>query len=178
MNHRHPLFARWYARTSLLMERGIAVHRAKLLAGLSGKVIEVGAGNGLNFRHYPSTVAEVVAVEPEPYLRELAVAAAERAPVPVRVVAGTADRLSAAESEFDGGVASLVLCSVPDQAVALTELRRAIRPGGELRFFEHVRADTPRWRGCSGWSTRCGRCSEAAATPAVTRWARSGRPGS
>jgi ubiquinone/menaquinone biosynthesis C-methylase UbiE len=125
------------------MEREIADRRRELLAGLTGRVIEVGAGNGLNFGHYPSTVAEVVAVEPEPYLRGLAATAAEHAPVPVRVVEGTADRLPAGDGEFDAAVASLVLCSVPDQAPALAELRRAIRPGGELRFLEHVRADTP-----------------------------------
>jgi len=139
----HPVFARAYARISRGMEREVGDRRRELLAGLSGRVIEVGAGNGLNFRHYPSTVAEVVAVEPEPYLRALAVVAAERAAVPIRVVDGTADLLPAADGGFDAGVASLVLCSVPDQARALAELHRVIRAGGELRFFEHVRADTP-----------------------------------
>jgi len=124
-------------------ERGTADHRRRLLAGLHGHVIEVGAGNGLNFRHYPEAVAEVVALEPEPYLRDLAVAAAGQASVPVRVVDGAADRLPAGDGAFDAGVASLVLCSVPDQSRALAELFRVIRPGGELRFFEHVRADTP-----------------------------------
>ncbi len=127
----HPIFARVYARLSRGMEQqGTADHRRRLLAGLTGRVIEVGAGNGLNFAHYPQTVAEVVAVEPEPYLRGLATAAARRAPVPVQVVDGTADRLPAGDGTFDAGVVSLVLCSV-------------IRPGGELRIFEHVRADTP-----------------------------------
>jgi len=140
----HPIFARVYARLSRGMERqGTADHRRRLLAGLTGRVIEVGAGNGLNFAHYPQTVAEVVAVEPEPYLRGLATAAARRAPVPVQVVDGTADRLPAGDGTFDAGVVSLVLCSVPDQDRALAELLRVIRPGGELRIFEHVRADTP-----------------------------------
>jgi ubiquinone/menaquinone biosynthesis C-methylase UbiE len=103
-------------------------------------VIEVGAGNGLNFKHYPESVGEVVAVEPERYLRERAEEAAPGAKVPIRVVDGLADALPAGEGEFDAGVASLVLCSVPDQARALAELRRVIRPGGELRFYEHVRA--------------------------------------
>jgi len=141
---RHPIFARAYARLSLGMEReGIADRRRVLLGGLTGRVIEVGAGNGLNFGHYPVAVTEVVAVEPEPYLRQLAVDAARQAPVPVRVVDGSADQLPAADGAFDAGVASLVLCSVADQARALAELRRVIRPGGELRFMEHVRADTP-----------------------------------
>jgi SAM-dependent methyltransferase len=138
----HPIFARLYARMSMGMEPEVTGNRRALLEGLRGGVIEVGAGNGLNFRHYPSTVEEVVAVEPEPYLRGLAVTAAEQASVPVRVIDGTADRLPV-EPGFDAGVASLVLCSVPDQATALSELFRVIRPGGELRFFEHVLAPEP-----------------------------------
>jgi hypothetical protein len=67
---RNPLFARFYDPLSAKTERaGIAEHRDELLDGLSGRVVELGAGNGMNFRHYPPTVTEVVAVEPEPYLR-------------------------------------------------------------------------------------------------------------
>jgi ubiquinone/menaquinone biosynthesis C-methylase UbiE len=140
----HPIFARLYARLSPAMEPGVVERRRALLAGLGGRVIEVGAGNGLNFPHYPPKVTEVLAVEPEPYLRGLAQATAERASVPIRVVDGTADRLPAEDGAFDAAIASLVLCSVPDQAHALAELRRVIRPGGELRFLEHVLADTPK----------------------------------
>ena len=141
----HPVFARVYDRLAAGAEKaGATEHRRELLAGLSGRVIEVGAGNGLNFKHYPESVSEVVAVEPEPYLRARAEEAARHAPIAVRVVPGVADALPAADGEFDAGVASLVLCSVPDQARALAELRRAIRPGGELRFYEHVRANNPR----------------------------------
>ena len=122
--------------------QGAIDHRRELLAGLAGRVLEVGAGNGLNFAHYPPAVTEVLAVEPEPYLRGLAEVAAAQAPVSVRVVDGTADALPAPDASMDAAVASLVLCSVPDQARALAELHRVLRPGGELRFFEHVRADT------------------------------------
>jgi SAM-dependent methyltransferase len=139
----HPGFARVYARLSQTMEAGVAEHRTALLAGLTGRVVEVGAGNGLNFAYYPAGVTEVVAVEPEPYLRGLGLAAARRAAVPVQVVDGVAEDLPAADAAFDAGVASLVLCSVGDQARALAELYRVIRPGGQLRFFEHVRADRP-----------------------------------
>jgi ubiquinone/menaquinone biosynthesis C-methylase UbiE len=75
-------------------------------------------------------------------LRAAARTAAADARVPVDVVNGVADDLPGADGEFDAAVASLVLCSVPDQATALAELRRVIRPGGELRFYEHVQADT------------------------------------
>jgi ubiquinone/menaquinone biosynthesis C-methylase UbiE len=118
--------------------RGGREHRRRLLAGVSGRVVELGAGNGLNFTHYPGTVTEVVAIEPEPTLRAAAEVAAQRAGVPVTVRAGTADRLPLEDGEADAAVASLVLCSVPDQASALAELRRVLRAGGELRFYEHV----------------------------------------
>jgi ubiquinone/menaquinone biosynthesis C-methylase UbiE len=138
---RHPIFARLYALTSPGVERkGAAGHRAEMLAGIGGRVIEVGAGNGLNFAHYPDTVTEVVAVEPEPYLRERAARAAAEARVPVTVVDGVADALPGPDGAFDAAVASLVLCTVPDPAVALAEVRRVLRPGGELRFYEHVLA--------------------------------------
>ena len=118
--------------------RGATEHRRRLLAGLSGRVVELGAGNGLNFAHYPATVTEVVAIEPEPNLRAAAEATARHAGVNVTVRAGTADRLPLADGEVDAAVASLVLCSVPDQESALAELHRVLRPGGELRFYEHV----------------------------------------
>lgn len=141
---KHPIFARFYLRLSRAMERrGMRDNRRALLAPLSGRVLEVGAGNGLNFRHYPPAVTRVLAVEPETRLREAARRAATSAPVPVEVVGGLAERLPAADGEFDAVVACLVLCSVRDQAAALREIRRVLAPGGRLRFLEHVRADTP-----------------------------------
>jgi ubiquinone/menaquinone biosynthesis C-methylase UbiE len=140
----HPVFARVYARVGHLMDAEIGDHRRRLLAGLTGRVLEVGAGNGLNFPHYPATVTEVLAIEPEPYLRHLALTTARQTPVPIRVVDGTAEALPAPDATVDAVVASLVLCTVtgPDQALA--ETRRVLRPGGRLRFYEHVRATDPR----------------------------------
>ena len=142
---RHPLFARMYARMANTFEaKGGAEHRREFLAGAAGQVIEIGAGTGLNFGHYPNTVTEVLAVEPEAYLRARAEEAARSAAVPVRVVSGTADALPADDESFDVVVASLVLCSVPDQGRALAEIKRVVRPGGELRFYEHIRSHDPR----------------------------------
>ncbi|WP_326692427.1 MULTISPECIES: class I SAM-dependent methyltransferase [unclassified Streptomyces] len=140
---RHPLFARFYARLSVLNDEhgGVGSLRDELLAGLSGRVIEIGAGNGLNFARYPETVGEVAAVEPERHMRQLAAEAALRARVPVDVLAGTAEALPVADASFDAAVVSLVLCSLGDVPRALSELRRVLRPGGELRFFEHGVAD-------------------------------------
>lgn len=120
----------------------MAEHRDQLVEGLHGRVIEVGAGNGLMFAHYPSTVTGVVAVEPDPYLRGRAADQADRAPVPVEVVDGAGEDLPADDATFDAAVASLVLCSVTDVQAAIRELYRVVRPGGHLRFLEHVRADT------------------------------------
>ncbi|MBW3560865.1 MAG: class I SAM-dependent methyltransferase [Actinobacteria bacterium] len=137
----HPVFARIYPWLSERMEdQGMAERRIALLEGLEGRVLEVGVGNGLNLRHYPTSVTEVVAVEPEPRLRDLARQAAADAPVPVEVVAGVARDLPTGDAAFDAVVTSLVLCSVEDQTSALAEVHRVLRPGGELRFFEHVRA--------------------------------------
>jgi ubiquinone/menaquinone biosynthesis C-methylase UbiE len=141
----HPVFARMLARAAAVEERrGGAEHRRRLLSGLSGRVIEVGAGSGVAFAHYPATVTELLAVEPEAHLRELATKAARTAPIAVRVVDGVAEHLPAEDASMDAGVVAGVLCSVPDPAAALRELARVIRPGGELRFYEHVAARAPR----------------------------------
>ncbi|HEU4666928.1 MAG TPA: class I SAM-dependent methyltransferase [Arthrobacter sp.] len=141
----HPVFARLYPAMGKAMERGgMDQRRRALLTGLSGEVVEVGAGDGLNFPHYPPAVTRVLAVEPEPHLRRLAREAASDAPVPVEVVDGLAERLPCTDGSADAVVVSLVLCSVADQAAALQEIRRVLKPGGRLRFLEHVRADTPR----------------------------------
>lgn len=147
---RHPVFARYYARASLRAEPAMAPVRGELLAGLTGRVLEVGAGNGLNFPYYPSTVSEVVAIEPERDLRKLAVDAAQRVDVPVDVVPGAAEALPVKSEAYDAVVMCIVLCSVRDVDRALGEARRVLRPGGELRFFEHVRAPGSRMRAAQG----------------------------
>jgi SAM-dependent methyltransferase len=134
-----PRFARMYLRAAKTAEqRGATEHRRRLLDGLHGIVVELGAGHGLNFPHYPTGVTEVIAIEPEPTLRARATEAASSAPVPVRVLGGVADHLPLDDQSVDAAVATLVLCSVPDPDRALAELRRVLRPGGELRFYEHV----------------------------------------
>ncbi|WP_312871577.1 class I SAM-dependent methyltransferase [Amycolatopsis acididurans] len=141
---RHPVFARLYPRIAAAGEAaGAAEHRDELLAGVTGRVIEVGSGHGINFAHYPETVTEVVAIEPEPSLRARAEEAAREAPVPVTVIEGTAEQLPGEDEAFDVAVTSLVLCSVRDADAALREVRRVLRPGGELRFYEHIRAGQP-----------------------------------
>jgi ubiquinone/menaquinone biosynthesis C-methylase UbiE len=140
---RHPLFARFFDRMSRGLEKEVGRYRDELLDGLTGRVVEIGPGNGVNFGHYPRSVDEVVAVEPEPYLRDKARQAAEGVSVSVTVRSGTADKLGLADASVDAVVSSLVLCSVPDQPTTLAELRRVLKPGGQLRFLEHVRSPKP-----------------------------------
>ena len=141
---RHPIFARFLARVT---ERAEGTEedeiRRELLAGVRGRVMEIGCGTGPNFRLYPDGVSELIAVEPEDYLRGKADEAAARAERSIRVVDALADDLPFEDDAFDAAVAAQVLCSVPSQAAALTELRRVLRPGGELRFYEHVLAPEP-----------------------------------
>ncbi|GAA4386699.1 class I SAM-dependent methyltransferase [Tsukamurella soli] len=115
--------------------------RVRNLAGLSGRVLEVGAGTGSNFPHYPPEVAEVVALEPEAALHELAAAAAA-ADSRIAVRHETLAEFQP-ETPFDAVVFSLVLCSLPDPAEALGQVRRCLSPDGELRFLEHVAAPGP-----------------------------------
>jgi SAM-dependent methyltransferase len=142
---KHPMFARLWEWVIVPMSgrRGSAEHRRELLRGLRGRVIEVGAGHGTNFPYYPTSVEHVVAVEPEPRLRLRAERAAASAAVPITVVNALADALPGDEGSYEAGVVALVLCTVPDQERALAELFGKIRPGGELRFYEHVVSRRP-----------------------------------
>ncbi len=134
-------FGRAFARVGPRMDaRGAAAHRRRLVAPAHGSVVEIGAGYGATFPFYPAQVASVLALEPDPVLRRLALAAAATAPVPVTVRAGVAEELPVPDASVDVVVSSLVLCSVADQSAALAEVSRALRPGGRFLFYEHVRS--------------------------------------
>ncbi len=144
----HPFFARLWTVMSAHETPLLRRLRAENLAGLSGRVLEVGAGTGTNFAFYPDSVTQVVAVEPETRLAPKAREAAASAPVPVKVVESTIEALPQTDPDhelFDAVVCSLVLCSVGDPESVLRELNTLLKPGGELRFFEHVAS--PGWRG-------------------------------
>jgi SAM-dependent methyltransferase len=120
--------------------RGAAAHRQRLVEAAYGDVVEIGAGYGATFPYYPSAVTSVLALEPDPTLRALALAEAIKAPVPITVLDGVAESLPAADESVDVVVSSLVLCSVTDQSAVLAEVHRVLRPGGLLLFYEHVRS--------------------------------------
>jgi ubiquinone/menaquinone biosynthesis C-methylase UbiE len=139
---------------------GLARRRAALVGPAAGRALEVGVGTGLTLPHYRQA-AEVVGIDPEPAMLERARARAAEAKVPVTLEVGPAEVLPFPAGSFDTAVASLVLCTVDDPRAAARELRRVLRPGGELRFLEHVRAPggglarlqdrlTPLWRRAFG----------------------------
>ena len=141
------LFSRLYAAgydrwTARLDKKGGEEHRRRLVEDAEGKVLEIGAGTGKNFPLYRKA-ARVVALEPEPGMRQRAEGRASRAPVPVEVGDGDGMSLSFPDGSFDTVVFGLVLCTIPDPDRALSEARRVLRPGGQLRFYEHVRSPDP-----------------------------------
>jgi len=118
---------------------GMRALRRRAVADLRGRVLELGAGTGLNFPYYRDA-AEVVAVEPDPGMRRRAAARARAPSVPIALVNARAEALPFAEGSVDAAVITLVLCSVGDVGQALAELRRVLRPGAPVRLIEHVRA--------------------------------------
>lgn len=139
------LFAAVYERMITASEEAcVRDWRRELLGDLHGDVLEIGTGTGLNVAHYPSTVTRLVLTEPDRHMRarlEARLAAEPPAPARVEVVDAGVDRLPFDDAGFDAVVATLVLCSVPDQRAALREIHRVLRPGGRLVYLEHVAAD-------------------------------------
>jgi SAM-dependent methyltransferase len=149
--------------------------RRRLLAGLAGRVLEVGSGDGRSFEHYPPEVTTLLAVEPDPAARESAAERARAAAVPVEIVGGVAERLPAEDGSFDAVVVMGVLCSVSEPAVVLQELRRVLGDGGELRFWEHVRSSHVWFRAVQRivdrlfWTRALGGCETTRDTEAAIR---------
>ncbi|MGH2710841.1 MAG: class I SAM-dependent methyltransferase [Actinomycetota bacterium] len=160
----HPIFARFYDRLARSMWPVEVEHRTELVSGLEGRVLEVGAGTGLNFQLYPAGV-EVVAVEPEPNMANRAVGRLGEATGHVRLLRAVAEALPFPDRSFDAAVVSLVLCSVRDPRVAVSEIRRVLRPDGELRIFEHVRSQNPRHARWQDWLTPIWRSFSAGCHP-------------
>jgi SAM-dependent methyltransferase len=157
----HRLFAALYDRMMAASEAGgLAGRRRDLLARASGRVLEIGAGTGLNLGYYPpTTVTSVVALEPDGAMRRRLDRRLGEAPVAVRVEGAGIDEADLPDHGFDTIVSTLVLCSVPNLPAAAARLRRWLAPGGQLLFLEHVRGP--------GWWAKL----QAAATPVWSRLA-------
>ena len=141
----NPFFAWIWPLVVTHEAQSVRVLRRENLSGLSGRVLEIGAGVGTNFAFYPDTVEKVLAVEPEPRLAARARVAAARAPVPVVLLGETVEAFSG-DGPFDAVVCSLVLCSVREPDQVLRRLYSLLRPGGELRFLEHIASPGARGR--------------------------------
>ena len=164
-----PIFARFYEWLSSKTDVLEREYRAEVASGATGRVLELGAGNGLNFEHYRDA-SLVVALEPQPAMLQNAAPRAAAAPVRVLMARGAGESLPFAEGSFDTAVVSLVMCSVSEPRRVAEELRRVLRPGGEIRLFEPVRARNPRsarWqdRFARPWSWFAGGCHPNRDTP-------------
>jgi ubiquinone/menaquinone biosynthesis C-methylase UbiE len=149
MSLRNKLFALTYDRQMAGTEKaGLRAMRERLLAGAHGDVLEIGGGTGLNLTCYGPAVGSLTITEPQPPMLRLlerrvrAVGVRQHGPV-ATVLRAPAEDLPFDDQTFDVAVSTLVLCGVDDQPRALRELRRVLRPGGELLFIEHVRAGDP-----------------------------------
>ena len=137
----HRYFAAFYNWTTTRAERAARdPRRDRLVGDLAGHVLEIGIGNGLNLRYYRH-ISKLTAIEPDPYMRQLLDGRAETVVFPFEVRPAKAEALPFEDASFDAVVTSLVLCTVGEPSQALCEIRRVLKPGGEYRFMEHVRAD-------------------------------------
>ena len=123
--------------------------RREACTGLQGRVLEIGFGSGLNLPFFGSTVREVFAIEPAPGAWQLAAKRLRACPIPVRRIGNDAQVIPLEEASVDAVLMTWVLCSLPDQAAALREIHRVLKPGGKLHFVEHGLAESPslaRWQ--------------------------------
>lgn len=125
-------------------EAGLHEMRVELLADARGRVLELGAGTGVNLALYPDAVDELVLTEPDPHMAKRLRAKQAESARAARIVEAPAERLPFEDASFDTAVATLVFCTIPDPAAALAELARVLKPGGRLLFLEHVRSQEPR----------------------------------
>lgn len=138
------LFARWYpVVVGLSEDAGQRETRAELIGQARGRTLELGAGNGYNLPHYTAAVTELVVTEPSPHMLDHLRAALENDPPPVgswELVQTGAEELPFDDNSFDTVTAAFVHCTIPQPRLALREIARVLRPGGQYLFLEHVRS--------------------------------------
>ncbi|WP_059172788.1 class I SAM-dependent methyltransferase [Bacillus sp. FJAT-27445] len=159
---------KWFASLydigmSGLEKRSFRKIREKLLENASGRVLEIGSGSGINFPLY-RMAERVDAIEPDPFMIQRSEQRANQAKVPVTVHRQNAQQLEFHDNSFDAVVATLVFCTIPDPAQALSELKRVSKPGATLLFFEHVKMPQPALAKLQeilnpAWRAVCGGCN-------------------
>jgi ubiquinone/menaquinone biosynthesis C-methylase UbiE len=139
----HKWFAAIYDKMLASQEkRYLGALRAEMLKDLKGEILEIGAGTGANFQYYPEGL-HVAAIEPDPYMMERARRRAGELPANIELHQTAAETLPFQDGSFDYVIDTLVLCSVRDPRKVLSEIKRVLKPGGELRVYEHVRYQNP-----------------------------------
>jgi SAM-dependent methyltransferase len=127
-----------------LRGRAVGESRARACGGLSGRVLELGFGGGLNLVHLPAEVESVGAVEPSDTGWRLSERRRGRSVVPVRRVGLDGQAIAAEDASYDAALCTFTLCTIPDPLAALAEVRRVVRPGGTFHFLEHGLSTEPR----------------------------------
>jgi ubiquinone/menaquinone biosynthesis C-methylase UbiE len=141
------LYDRWVVPWLIDMamrNRALVRYRDRAVASAHGHILEIGVGAGLNLPRYGTAASHICALDPSAALLGRAAARADRAPCPVALLRGVAERLPFARSSFDTVVMTWTLCSIPDPMAALREMRRVLKPGGRLLFVEHGLSREPR----------------------------------
>lgn len=156
----HRLFAALYDPVTRPFEKRIVEHREYLTEGVTGDVLDLGAGTGANFPYLRDTDASLHAVEPDPHMLKRARERAEELDIDIELRSDRAESLSYEDDSFDYVIAGLVFCTIGDVDEALDEVARVLRPDGEFRFLEHVGDDglsrrlqetvNPLWKRCAG----------------------------
>jgi ubiquinone/menaquinone biosynthesis C-methylase UbiE len=144
----------WYERTvfnplleTALQRQGVRDMRARVLAPARGDILEIGLGTGMNLPFYPEHVRRLASLSPDAELDPRARARAEERSLDIEHHPGSASGMPFADESFDTVVSTLVLCTVPEPALAVREIARVLRPGGQLLFFEHVVSENRLGRG-------------------------------
>lgn len=133
--YREQILPRFIDRT--LGNPGIMKYRRQVAEGLSGEIVEIGFGSGLNMGEYPSEVTKVYAVEPAAVGRKLAAERVAASPIDVDYIGLDGRSLPLADNSCDGALSTFTLCTIPDEAAALSELIRVVKPGGRIHLLEH-----------------------------------------
>ncbi|HEV8333699.1 MAG TPA: class I SAM-dependent methyltransferase [Steroidobacteraceae bacterium] len=144
-----------------MRQRELRQYRDRVISGAHGRVLEIGIGSGLNLPLYRSPASEILGLEPAPRLIAMAQRPASRCTLPVRFIEASAESIPLDRHSIDTVVTTWTLCSIPQVALALSEMRRVLRPGGQLLFVEHGRAPeegvrkwqerlTPAWKHIGG----------------------------